>query len=188
MAWQKALLAILLLGLAACTPAVVGTYKDAGYSEHLDKPSLILLNTKMPSQSDTHLQNSAQKSLDALNSVLKVRLPVLASQAGLSQSLTVLSDPDFTQSGYRAFKGEGGKIPRQFLVIRPLRMYARCGGVSCRSSVTVITSVLDSRLGKEVWQVSTEIPEKSAFQAYDDGDVDVYWGLVIGQLKQSGML
>lgn len=179
---------LLAVGLAGCAPSVIGVYKEPGYEQRINKPWVVLLATQLPQSGGGTIGVKAQKALDALNEAMKLRLPTLAADAGWTSALVIASDPEFSKQGYRNFKAENGATAPHFLLIRPHRLESKCGGVACRSSVTVITSIFDSRLGKEVWQVSTVIPEKSGLQTFDAGDVDAYWALVMTQLKQSGLL
>jgi hypothetical protein len=182
-------LAMILVGLAGCTPSVIGTYKDPQYSEKINKAWVVLLSTHVPSASNGQRRSgSAQKSLDALNSAMMARLPDLAAQSGLYSALVISGDPDFAKSGYRNLKDEGGKTARHILVIRPNLINSHCGALACRSVITATTTVIDGRLEKVVWQVSTEIPEMSGLSTFSNADVDAYWALVISQLKKDGLL
>ncbi len=175
--------------LAACAPQVVGVVKMPDYSERVGGAVLVLQTTQVEGATQSRQSVSAGKSLATFNDLLQKKLPELAKRDGFLPFLFTVGDPNFTKDGYRKFLGPDGKPHRHFLIIRPYRWETKCGGFgNCRTTTTVITSVFDSRLGKEVWQVSMEVPEKSNFQDYDSGDIEAYWSLLIGQLKGSQLL
>lgn len=181
---SRALAVSFILLLSGCGPQVIGVVKTADYEQRITGARVIVLATQV-SKSDAMAAKSG-KALATFNDVATKRLPDLASRDGLDPVVIKVGDPDFTKGGYKKLF-EPGKAPRQFLIVNPYRYQTRCSA-TCRTTLTVITSVYDTRLEKEVWQASVEVSEKSGLHQFDAGDIDSYWAMVIDQLKQGRLL
>lgn len=181
--------AILAVALSsACGPTKIGAVKAPEFNDKVTGATLVLKSTKIVDAPTGAMAGKADKALTAFSQVAQAGLPKLASGDGFAPKLVTVADPDFTRGGYRKLAGLAGSTPpRHFLIVQPYRMQTQCTA-TCRSTITVITSVFDTKLDKEVWQMSADIPEKSGLHNYDNADLEAYWLLVVGQLKENGML
>ncbi|WP_173976037.1 hypothetical protein [Magnetospirillum sp. LM-5] len=174
--------------LSACGPTKIGVVKAPDFNERIAGATLVLKSTKVVDAPAGALGAKADKALAEFTKVAQAGLPKLASGDGFAPKLVTVADPDFTRDGYRKVAGLAGSTPpRHFLIVQPHRMQTRCTA-TCRSTITVVTSVFDTKLDKEVWQMSADIPEKSGLHQYDNADLEAYWLLVVGQLKENGLL
>lgn len=174
----------LVLLLCGCGPQIVGVVKTPDYNEQVTG-AMVVLMSKQVTKSD-YMAGKAGKAMATFKEIAQKRLPDLAKRDGLASMMLTIGDPDFTKGGYKKMF-ESGKSPRHFLIVNPYKWETRCTA-TCRTTLDVITSVYDTKLEKEVWQASVEVSEKSGLHEFDAGDVDSFWSMVVGQLKQSRLL
>lgn len=184
--------------LAGCATKMISVNATPGYSEKLGDVAFIFLRKQVDTAVEFGVEGRAKptgwvesnidRAITGLNEHMPKRIPALAKAAGLNAVYIETGNVKNIKDEYMRVHTPQGEIrPRHVVLIIPRKGSVVCSA-TCRTRISISTSIFDNKLAKEVWSSVSEIGEKSGIHNIEASDVDLYWGVITDQLKKDGMM
>jgi hypothetical protein len=198
-------ISLVALFLTGCAATIYKSQKLADYEGKVDRlaiyyiagddfhalPSKDARGSKYYTRADgpRGMRQKVIKANHLIEKYMGELLPGLVRQAGIDATYTVLKANPHQKAMWRSklLSVDSQTPDRKALLIVPFGAKVFCKG-GCQTIIRVRTALIDRQQKKVVWQVTTDIRERTTLSEIGPENIEEYWRLVSSRMKEDGLL